>query len=85
VKTSHDFAIEKIERSRLTLSFKPLSPEEQAKLLAAQQESLNRGDEFLAGTNLRAAEYGYWVVDGIAVRDESGKEQQILQQSTTQW
>ena len=62
----------------------PLSAEEQSKLLAAQQASLSRGDELLAGTHLPAREYGWWVVDGVAVRDESGKEQQILQPSTLQ-
>ena len=65
------------------MPLKPLSPQDQARLLEAQQDSLNRGDEFLAGTNLPAAEYGHWVIDGIAVRDQSGKEQQILQQPTT--
>lgn len=65
------------------MPLKPLSPQDQARLLAAQQESLNRGDEFLEGTNLRTAEYGYWIIDGVAVRDESGKEQQILRHPTT--
>ena len=59
----------------------PLSDTDRAKLLEAQQASLANDEELLAGTNLPTSEYGHWVLDGIVVRDDSGKEQDVLQRN----
>ena len=59
----------------------PLSDGQQTVLYEAQLSSLQQGDEKLAGTDLSTAEYGWWLLDGIAVRDESGKEQDVFSRS----
>lgn len=56
----------------------PLSDDNRAKLREAQEASLANDDELLAGTNLPTSEYGWLVLDGVVVRDDSGKEQKIL-------
>jgi hypothetical protein len=56
----------------------PLNDEQRRVLLEAQLASLANGDETLAGTNLSTKEHGWWVLDGIVVRDESGQEQELL-------
>lgn len=56
----------------------PLSDEQRAALQEAQLASLQNGDELLAGTHMPAREYGWWVLDGVVVRDESGEEQKVL-------
>jgi hypothetical protein len=57
-----------------------LTDEQRAALLEAQLASLRNGDELLAGTDCPTEEYGWWALDGIVVRDDSGKEQEILRQ-----
>ncbi|MHB8596679.1 MAG: hypothetical protein ACYDER_07705 [Ktedonobacteraceae bacterium] len=58
----------------------PLSDKQREALYEAQLASLQQGDEELAGTSLSTAEYGWWLLDGVVVRDESGKEQDVLAQ-----
>ena len=60
------------------MGFRPLSDEEQEALLEAQLDSLQNGEELLAGTASRTSEWGWWALEGIVVRDESGKEEELL-------
>lgn len=58
----------------------PLSEEDRALLYSAQMASVERGDTYLAGTQMPTAEYGWHLADDIVVRDDSGREEPLLEQ-----